>query len=418
MSQKMNVVYGGCYREICIKPHHNQLMGSGLRACLVLQQVAKGISHTWYTWLPSSDQVKATALLSRDSLNQFTISNLGGAAMDTPCFHYINPLAPPRLEWTGDFRPSDTHIEAESALVFGTLENRPRFSANVAVFDPQNPNSPDVYFDNGSVAQRCALVLNHKEAAKLASNRNIYETAKLLQQYLLKAKNPKYEVVVIKMAHAGCWVCTSNDITSIPAYRTDKVFSIGSGDVFSAAFYAKWALEGSTPRDAADFASKITSIYCGSGIISPELLLQSAHVTQALSHVTPETPTHVKRIYLAAPFFDQGQIALVEHIRDCLTTPWTQVFSPLHDVGYGGPKDVYGPDIQGIEECDIVFAVLSGLDTGTIFEVGYATKIPKPVFCLAEGVAESDLTMILGSGATVETDISTAIYKALWATLD
>lgn len=393
-------------------------MGSGLRACFILQQVAQNIPHTWHTWLPSNGLLEATDLLSQSSPTPFKINNLVGSALDVPCFRYINPLAPPRLEWSGGAISPDIHIEAASALIFGTLENRPRFSSDIAVFDPQCPNSPDLYFDNGSTASRCALVLNHKEASKLANNLNVYEAAKLLQGFLLKATNPKYEVVVIKMAHAGCWVCTQDDIVAIPAYRTDKVFSIGSGDVFSAAFYAKWALEGVAPSDAADFASKVTSIYCSSGTISPNLLSQSAHVTSPTPLVSPETPAHVKNIYLAAPFFDQGQVAMVEHIRECLTTPWTKVFSPLHDVGYGGPQDVYGPDIKGIENCDIVFAVLSGLDTGTIFEVGYATKIPKPVYCLAEGVAESDLTMILGSGATVENDVATAVYKTLWATLD
>ena len=420
MSLAKSIVYGGCYRETCITPHHDQLMGSGLRACLVLSNLAPKYLHVWHTWLSDTDRQNVAGALAASPSIQLSEIESNKRAPSTPSFHYLNPLAPPTLHF--NWPASDSivpDIQAESALVFGTLEKRPSITASTVVYDPQSPDKPDLFFANGSTASRCALVLNHKEAARLASEKDIYAASKLLQNYLLKGKKPAYEVLVVKMAHAGCWVCTRDEITPVPAYRTNSVFSIGSGDVFSAAFYARWALGGDTATQAADFASKVTANYCESGVISSKITsMEGADLKQPLPTVAPDVAAYKKRIYLAAPFFTQGEIVLVEHLRDVLTTPWTSVFSPLHEVGYGGPKEVYKPDIQGLEESDLIFAVLSGLDTGTIFEVGYATKIPKRVFCLAEAVAQSDLTMILGSGAVVETDITTAVYKTLWATLD
>lgn len=420
MSSVKSLVYGGCYRETCITPHHDQLMGSGLRACLVLSNIDGSIRHTWHAWLSNEDHLIVRGALAGSHRVELVEIRPDHKASRTPGFHYLNPLAPPTLDFhRNDSKLSAPDIQAESALVFGTLENRPCITADTVVYDPQSPDTPDQYFDNGSTASRCALVLNHKEAAKLACEKDLYAATKLLQSYLLKGKNPAYEVVVVKMAHAGCWVCTRDEITPIPAYATHSVFSIGSGDVFSAAFYSKWALEDTDAADAANFASRVTANYCESGVISLEVASTgNSFLKPPLPTVNPDAEAYKKRIYLAAPFFNQGQIVLVEHLRDVLTTPWTDVFSPLHEVGYGGPNEVYKPDIKGLEESDLIFAVLSGLDTGTIFEIGYATKIPKPVYCLAEAVAENELTMILGSGAVVETDITTAVYKALWATLD
>lgn len=420
MSRAKSLVYGGCYRETCITPHHDQLMGSGLRACLALSKIAGTTAHIWHSWISASDRLSINGVLANSPNVHFVEYASGKPAQHTPSFHYLNPLARPVLahdELQSTVSPQK--LAADSALVFGTLESRPCVFADTVVYDPQCPDSPDLYFDNGSTASRCALVLNHKEATRLACDKDIYAATKLLQSYLLRGRSSPYEVIVVKMAHAGCWVCTRDEITPVPAYQTKTVFSIGSGDVFSAAFYAKWALENTSPVHAATFASQVTSNYCEAGIISSDITLTgNLFLKPALPVVNADAPAHKKQIYLAAPFFNQGEIAFVEHLRDVLTTPWTTVFSPFHDVGCGGPEDVYKPDIKGLEESDLVFAVLSGLDTGTIFEVGFASKIPKPVFCLAEAVASSDLTMILGSGAVVETDITTAVYKALWATLD
>jgi hypothetical protein len=416
-----SLIVGGCYQETCISPIHDMLGGSGLRALEVLARVSPEVALSLGTTLYSSSRASLEGFLS-------LFPNAGlhpdcplALVSDPPAFAYLNPLAPPRLEFDGTAAvPGIAEYVAECALVFGTIEAQARVTADVAVYDPQNPVDPRQFWENGSTARRCALVLNHNEAMGLSGEKSIFEAVKFLKSHLLGTGGSGYEVIVVKMAHAGCWVCSGNSVESVPAYRTPRVFSIGSGDVFSAVFHAKWALEGVSPADAADFASRFTAGYCATGTVpSMEEVATTADVGHAaLPRIERDKPIRKKRIYLAGPFFTQGEISLIDHLRSVLTTPWTEVFSPLHDVGYGPADRVYKADIDGLETSDIVFAVLNGSDPGTIFEIGYAAKSGKPVFCLAEAVLPGHLTMIEGSGAVVDSDITTVVYKALWATLE
>jgi nucleoside 2-deoxyribosyltransferase len=92
------------------------------------------------------------------------------------------------------------------------------------------------------------------------------------------------------------------------------------------------------------------------------------------------------------------------------------VFSPIHDVG-PGPAHLVGPaDIQALEECDRVFAILDGLDAGTVFEVGYARAQGKPVYALAQAVSEENLKMVIGSHSKVFFDFVTALHHTAWKT--
>ena len=65
-----------------------------------------------------------------------------------------------------------------------------------------------------------------------------------------------------------------------------------------------------------------------------------------------------------------------------------------------------------------MFALLDGMDSGTLFEVGWAqARIPpKPVYALAQSASEEDLKMIAGSGCRVFDDLATALHHAAWRT--
>jgi nucleoside 2-deoxyribosyltransferase len=119
-------------------------------------------------------------------------------------------------------------------------------------------------------------------------------------------------------------------------------------------------------------------------------------------------------VYLAGPFFDLAQRWIIEEARTLLISLGATVFSPIHEVG-PGPASVVAPeDIAGLEKSDVVFAVLSGLDTGTIFEVGYAIKKGMPVVGLAQNVKEEDLKMMEGTGCEIVDDFASGLYRAVW----
>jgi nucleoside 2-deoxyribosyltransferase len=90
------------------------------------------------------------------------------------------------------------------------------------------------------------------------------------------------------------------------------------------------------------------------------------------------------------------------------------VFSPYHDVGHGSADDVVFKDLEAIKKADLVFAVGDGLDSGTVYEVGYARSQDKPVIVYCENETQESLKMMQGSGCTLCEDFVTAIYRSFW----
>ncbi|MEJ6400741.1 nucleoside 2-deoxyribosyltransferase [Nicoliella lavandulae] len=105
----------------------------------------------------------------------------------------------------------------------------------------------------------------------------------------------------------------------------------------------------------------------------------------------------MKKIYLAGPFFDEDQIARIERLEEALTNNPTvkSFFSPRtanfpdEQIGTSAwGKKAYDKDIKELEASDMVVAVLDfvdgHVDSGTAFEIGYATKLGKQVVALHE----------------------------------
>jgi nucleoside 2-deoxyribosyltransferase len=92
------------------------------------------------------------------------------------------------------------------------------------------------------------------------------------------------------------------------------------------------------------------------------------------------------------------------------------VFSPVHKIG-PGPAQVVGPaDIAAIKSCDALFAIADGLDSGTLFEIGYARALGKPVYVLAQAVSAEDLKMVEGSNCQVFDDFVSVLHHVAWRT--
>jgi nucleoside 2-deoxyribosyltransferase len=125
-----------------------------------------------------------------------------------------------------------------------------------------------------------------------------------------------------------------------------------------------------------------------------------------------ETPKG--QIYLAGPFFTFSERWLVNEIYNTLKGFGLNVFSPFHDVGHGKAKDVVQQDLDGLDKSDIVFAIIDGLDPGTLFEVGYAISENKKVIAFVQKEGEESLKMLEGTDCSIERDLTTALYKIYW----
>lgn len=390
-------IVGAIYVERCIQPLWNAVYGSGGRAAAAVAQLVPG-----ETKLVSY----VAELLRKDAESLAAMSGFKLVAEPAPkaiVFDYLHPLSTPSIHPPLHDLPrlAPIRVIGDVVLRYGMLEGDAVIEAAIAVYDPQSAFGARRFGENGSKAGRLAVVLNRAEAADMTGHHDPHAAAAQLI-------SDGAEVVVVKMGSHGALVITRDGETLVPAYRTERVWKIGSGDVFSATFAALWACRGMPPAEAAHAASRAVAQYSE----TRSLPVMEPAALAAL----PYQPVSAGRgtIYLAAPFFDIGQRWLVEEVRMVLRGLGATVFSPCHEVG-PGPANVVAPrDIEGLDRADVLFAVLNGLDPGTIFEVGYAVRRGIPVVALAQNVKEEDLKMVVGTGCDVVDDLATAAYRAVW----
>ena len=99
-----------------------------------------------------------------------------------------------------------------------------------------------------------AIVLNAKEVLSLGGDESECASIRNIQAI----DNP--DVILVKAGTQGCRVYEFGKLVdTISPYMTEKVYKIGSGDVFSAAFFYHWAEKGESALDAANAASRCTA---------------------------------------------------------------------------------------------------------------------------------------------------------------
>jgi len=221
------------------------------------------------------------------------------------------------------------------------------------------------------------------------------------------------EVVVLKMGPKGALVYHDGAHHLVPAYATSRVWKIGSGDQFAANFAYAWMEECRPPVEAAERASRATAFYAqhrGYPTVAELDAFAPAPLVVSKNYEEGRVPT----VYLAGPFFTLGQLWVVEQARNCLRDMGLRVFSPYHDVGHGPAELVVGQDVEGILQSDVVLAIGDGLDSGTIFEAGYARARGIPVVFYAENESQEDCKMMEGTDCFLCDDFVSAIYRTVW----
>ncbi len=291
-------------------------------------------------------------------------------------------------------------VSADSVLRFGMMEGTACVSAQRCVYDPQSAFDPEPFSANGSYAEHLAVVANRTEVLDLGCAEDPIDGAKRLIR-------TGAEVVVLKCGVEGCYVVTASDTVHVPPSRSEFVWSVGSGDIFAAMFAARWGVHGDSAVDAARLASAAVAVYANTRGLPMSTVAELQRDTVPVRSVGG-------RAYLAGPFFTVSQRWLVDEVRHGLRNVGMDVFSPAHDIGPGPAAEVAPADIEALAKCDVVFAILDGLDSGTLFEVGYARALGKPVYAFSQTVSTEDLKMIEGSDCRVYDDLVTAIHHLAW----
>lgn len=396
-------VVGGVYFEKCTQPAWDYVYGSAGRAAIAIASMGTQVDlHAYFSPKSAGQFLGDFALVEKLKVHQTSIEE----AIE---FSYLHDLAVPRIRGKTAKPHTAISLTAEKVIRFGMLEGDAIVDAEWAVYDPQNQGAPIPFRSNGSTANHLALILNTWEARELSGlpDKSPTECAAKI------AAENSAEVVVIKMGPQGALIWTRTGVDQVPAYRTTNVWKIGSGDCFVAHFAHAWMHEGMSPVDAANRASVATAFYCEKRILprSEDLFgYQPTAVKVTAAHTSGPT----RQVYLAGPFFDLAQIWMVEQAREQLRIMGLTVFSPYHDIGLGSAADVVQKDIKGIQDSDLVFAIVDGHDTGTVFEVGFARSIGRPVIVYSERESVENLKMMEGTGCTICKNFATAVYSAVW----
>jgi Nucleoside 2-deoxyribosyltransferase/pfkB family carbohydrate kinase len=392
----MNVV-GGTYREHCLNPSTNLLRGSGLRAASVLAGSRSGVRLQSAIELEGREEASIVA---------------GGLGVETEWhtrsqpvrFSYFTPLSVPALDGCLSQIDDDIVVSGDVVLAFGMVEatHRMRVRASTCVFDPQQPGN-NATLDVGQLeCDRLAIVANAQETCALGHDPEVASAASNI------VAEAGADVVVTKQAAKGALVTTAEGQEKIGPFPTRSVRPIGSGDVFAAAFASAWGEDGLDEIASARQASRFTAHWCST---TYDLRLIDEPRSSELSELS--VGRDMARVYLASPFFNLSERWIVELVRDSLIGLGGDVFSPFHDVGPGG-DEVAAADLAGLESSSALLALLDGADAGTLFECGVASSRSLPVVGYAESPDPEGSKMLIGTGAELYGDLSTAVYRAIW----
>ena len=391
------IVVGGVYREECVRPHWSRIFGSAGRAAVALSALSQGshlVAHAYTGWAEDVRQTMHGLGLTTD-LTEITYDI---------AFHYFHPLSTSELVGAADSPLPPLSANGDVVLRFGMVEGDAIVTARRGVYDPQHPSSALLFHANGSTAKELAVVLNEVEFGYGAGSSDIWN-------YEIARERFNADVIVVKRGPFGAVVIQPGGNIRIPAYRSETVFKLGSGDIFSAVFAHLWGEREWSAVKAADFASRAVAHYVSTRGTQVSIEGLEDLVPYAIGEAAG-------RIYIAAPFFTLSQRWLVDELRDCVAMLGGATFSPIHDVGaFGGSDYIADKDLDGLRSCNTVLAIVDGEDAGTLFEIGYARSLGIPVVALAEAPRPESLTMLEGTGCTITDDFTTAVYGAVWSSL-
>ncbi|WBL43551.1 nucleoside 2-deoxyribosyltransferase [Algoriphagus halophytocola] len=384
----LNII-GGTYFESCIDPSYNELFGSGLRGAIALSGF--NVAINFYT-LVGQDAEK----LLEEACLAYKINLRRYLSQETFTFYYYHPLS------RSYYFPETIALKKialgslENVLMYGLLEGDFEFKAKSVVYDPQNGRS---FSSTGAVADKLAYVLNRNEAVKISKLPDDSTIDKIIEE-LVRIEGAN--IVIVKDSVFGAYVWDGKEITPINFYRSDRIWPIGSGDVFASVFAYNWLIKRLMPKEAAINASLQTSNYCNSKLLP---------LVENLEKFPISIPGK-KRIYLAGPFFSISDRWVINEALQALQDFRQDVFSPFHSLGVSNDFEIAKKDLQEISSCDVVLAILNVLDSGTLFEIGYARAQNKEVVIFSETISERDLFMLVGSECKLIDDFATAIYIA------
>lgn len=397
-------VVGGCYAEQCAVPAWNHIYGSAGRAAAAISSRGAATLHTLLSTKFENDFLFSMAAC--EVSHQFSSVNC------SITFDYLHPLAAPTIYTDGKHPDAGVlpHIRGEHILYFGMMEYVPTVHGNRVVYDPQGRAL--LFSKSGSTAEELVYVLNESELSGIAEVEKI-DVKSIHEAALFVLKRERALAVIVKRGPLGATIFDASGSINISCFRARRVFKIGSGDIFAAAFSFFWMDGGETIANAADLASRAVACY----VETQDAFIPTKE--QLLKDYNQPISNPPNSVYIAAPFFSLEQRWLLEETKSLLEYFGCTVFSPFHNVGTGRSNSALAEgDLSGLIESAAVLALINDNDVGTIFEVGFAKAKKKRVVIYAEKNSPRDLTMLDGTSCLVVPDYCSAVYSAVWESCD
>jgi Sugar kinases, ribokinase family len=316
-----------------------------------------------------------------------------------------------------NYSPS-LHNESKGLLLFPLDHSFPEslcrqaYERNVPIFLDPKPNEKSINQAREILKYTTVLLVNEEEALLLSESTDINESIKSLRNM-----GPKY--TIIKRGHKGCILVDRDKITEIPAYKSNVVCTLGSGDAFGGALAATLIETGDIEH----------SVQIGNCVAAN--FIESLTVETVVDKVAVEKDIHIrekflavenlpKKIYLAGPFFSNQEVQWVELVSDRLENAKFTVLSPSRENGIinretriDQRKNIFQSDIDLLNSSDLVVALLDHDDPGTCFEIGYAFGKGIPVLGLKTSQTELNNMIQFGCVQIIENieDLIRVLYE-------
>jgi len=356
-------------------------MGSGGRAAMASINLSPG--SEFHTYASSADNAAILALQSKGVITNTVFRH------SSIVFAYFHPLSYPHIEPPRETlsRLPALQVKGEAVLRFGFLEGDAIVTADRAVYDPQTWRNPQPFSANGSTAGELALVLNELELREAAGIFNLDHAA------LHLINEASAQVVIVKKGACGATIYDAEgNVSHVPAYRSSKIFKIGTGDIFSTVFAVYWAERKMPAAQAADLASRSVSLYCETRKFEFDPL--------SLSQRVPVAARVGARICIEGGSESIGQRYTLEEARFALRELGMEVICPENE------QEV------GVGNADATLVINDGLSPQALIRIRKSQVAGKPVVVLHE---RSNTTITLTKNIEATDDFASAIYLAAWA---
>lgn len=120
-----------------------------------------------------------------------------------------------------------------------------------------------------------------------------------------------------------------------------------------------------------------------------------------------------KRIYLASPWFNEAQAERENRVKNKLRELGFDVWSPKENSSLSPITDpkvreaIFAANINGMKDCDIIFAITDEKDMGTIWEAGFVygmnttKKEPVTIVYYAETLGDGMFNLMLAQSGNI-----------------